>query len=153
MPDTENTDKIQSDSKPWQFKQGQSGNPNGKPKGARNKTTLAIQELLDGESETITRKAIELAKAGDMTAIRLVMERILPARKDSPITFEMPVINKLNDIVAAVGAVIKAVSDGEITPSEGQSITAMVENLRRSIETLELEQKLEHLESLIKSRN
>ncbi len=51
------------------FKLGQSGNPGGRPRGARNKTTLAIEALLDGEAETITRKAIELAKAGDMSAL------------------------------------------------------------------------------------
>ena len=32
------------------------GNP-GRPEGARNKTTLAAQVLLDGEAENITRKA------------------------------------------------------------------------------------------------
>jgi Family of unknown function (DUF5681) len=45
------------------FEPGQSGNPAGKPKGTRNKTTLAVEALLDGEAETLTRKAIELAKA------------------------------------------------------------------------------------------
>ena len=47
------------------FKKGQSGNPGGRPKGTRNKTTLAMEELLDGEAEIITRKAIEKAKEGD----------------------------------------------------------------------------------------
>ena len=53
------------------FVKGQSGNPKGKPKGVRNRLTLAAEALLDGEAETITRKAVELAKDGDMTAIRL----------------------------------------------------------------------------------
>jgi hypothetical protein len=56
------------------FKPGQSGNPNGRPNGARNATTIAIEELLDGEAEALTRKAIELAKAGDMQALRLCMD-------------------------------------------------------------------------------
>ena len=47
------------------FRPGKSGNPAGRPRGARNKTTLAVEALLDGEAETITRKAIELAKTGD----------------------------------------------------------------------------------------
>jgi hypothetical protein len=64
------------------FKPGKSGNPSGKPKGARNKTTLAMEALLDGEAEAITRKAIEMAKAGDTTAMRLVMERLMAPRKD-----------------------------------------------------------------------
>ena len=64
------------------FKPGTSGNPSGKPAGARNKTTLAVEALLDGEAEYLTRKAIELAKAGDMAALRLCLDRIVPARKD-----------------------------------------------------------------------
>ena len=62
------------------FKPGQSGNPAGRPKGARHRTTMAIEALLEGEGEAITRKAIEAAKAGDMVAIRLVLDRICPPR-------------------------------------------------------------------------
>ena len=48
------------------WKKGQSGNPNGRAAGSRNRATLAIEALLEGEGEALTRKAIELAKAGDM---------------------------------------------------------------------------------------
>jgi uncharacterized protein DUF5681 len=57
------------------------GNP-GRPKGARHKTTLAIEALLDGDTEALTRKAIELAKAGDLVALRLCLDRICPPRKE-----------------------------------------------------------------------
>ncbi|MET8524060.1 DUF5681 domain-containing protein, partial [Nocardioides sp. NPDC004968] len=57
------------------FKRGQSGNPAGKPRGARHKVTLAIEALLEGEAGALTRKAIELGLAGDMTALRLCMDR------------------------------------------------------------------------------
>jgi Family of unknown function (DUF5681) len=57
------------------FKPGKSGNPSGKPKGARNKTTVAMEKLLDDDAATITSKAIELAKNGDLTALRLCLER------------------------------------------------------------------------------
>src|SRR5215208_4970074 len=65
------------------------GNP-GKPKGARHKVTLAIEALLDGEAEALTRKAIELAKAGDLVALRLCLDRICPPRKDWPVSFALP---------------------------------------------------------------
>jgi hypothetical protein len=68
------------------FKPGKSGNPSGKPKGARNKTTVAMEKLLDDDAATITSKAIELAKNGDLTALRLCLERIIPPRKDRPET-------------------------------------------------------------------
>jgi hypothetical protein len=54
------------------FKPGQSGNPSGRPHGSRNKATLALEALLDGEGEAITRKALE----GDTAALRLCLERI-----------------------------------------------------------------------------
>src|SRR5262245_2183572 len=76
------------------FQSGQSGNPAGKPKGTRNRTTLAVEALLDGEAETLTRKAIELAKAGDLAALRVCLDRIAPPRKDRPVLFELPPVFK-----------------------------------------------------------
>jgi hypothetical protein len=62
------------------FPAGVSGNPAGRPKGSRNKTTLAIEALLEGEAEALTRKAIERALEGDMAALRLCMDRLAPPR-------------------------------------------------------------------------
>ncbi len=69
------------------FKPGQYGNPAGKPKGTRHRTTMAIEALLDGEAEALSRKAIEMALAGDGVALRLCLERLLPARRDRPVSF------------------------------------------------------------------
>jgi hypothetical protein len=66
--------------------------------------TLAVEALLDGEAETITRKAIELAKEGDLTALRLCLDRIAPPRKDRPVLFELPPIMSAADAVQASGA-------------------------------------------------
>jgi hypothetical protein len=61
-----------------------------------------MEALLDGESGALTRKAIELAKGGDMAALRLCLDRILPPRKDRPVTFALPAINSTNDAAAAM---------------------------------------------------
>ena len=66
------------------WKKGQSGNPNGRAAGSRNRATLAIEALLEGEGEALTRKAIELAKAGDMQALRLCMDLCCPAPQRQP---------------------------------------------------------------------
>ena len=92
------------------FKPGQSGNPAGKPKGARHKTTLAIDALLDGEAETITRKAIDMATAGDIVALRLCLDRLSPVRKDRPVTFALPTIESTADVVKASAALLQAVA-------------------------------------------
>jgi len=74
------------------FRQGTSGNPRGRPKGARNRATVTAEALLDGEAEAISRKLIEKALEGDTTALRLCLERILPPRRDRPIQFEPRVL-------------------------------------------------------------
>ena len=66
------------------WKKGQSGNPNGRAAGSRNRATLAIEALLEGEGEALTRKAIELAKAGDMAALRLCLDRWPAAPQRQP---------------------------------------------------------------------
>ena len=95
------------------FKPGESGNPAGRPPGSRNKTTLAVEALLDGEAEELTRKAIELAKEGDLTALRLCLERIVPARKDRPVVFALPDLETAGDAVKAWAAIMEAVASGE----------------------------------------
>jgi hypothetical protein len=86
-----------------------SGNP-GKPKGARHRTTRAVEELLDGQSEAITQKAVDLALAGDTTALRLCLERIAPPRKDTPVLFDLPPMESAHDAAVASQAVLAAVA-------------------------------------------
>jgi hypothetical protein len=90
------------------FKPGQSGNPDGRPKGAHNRATVAAERLLDGEADVLTRKAIELAKEGDTTALRFCIEWILPTRKDRPVSFEIPPIETVADSVKAAAATASA---------------------------------------------
>ena len=145
--ETENTDKKQGD---HLFQPGKSGNPRGKPRGARNKATLAAEVLLDGESEKLTRKAIDLALEGDTTALRLCLERILSPRRDRPISLVLPAIQSIKDATEAMGILTNAVSNGKITPMEGQVMSGTIENYIKSIESAEFEQRLINLENLAK---
>jgi hypothetical protein len=121
------------------------GNP-GKPKGSRHRATMAATALLDGQSEALTAKAIEMALDGDVTALRLCLERIAPPRKDAPVTFALPAMTCARDAKRAAGAVMGAVAEGELTPTEGAHIMALVEAYRRTFETTELEARLAALE-------
>ena len=134
------------------FKPGQSGNPKGKPKGALNLTTRAAQELLDGEAQALTQKAVELAKGGNVLALRLCLERLIPPRKDRPINLQLPQMAGVRDIPEALGAVLKAVADGEITPGEGQSVASMLGAYCKAAELVNHEARLEALESVLKLR-
>ena len=122
------------------------GNP-GKPKGARHKTTRAVEELLQGEAEGLTRKAVNLALEGDTTALRLCLERIAPPRKDTPVEFDLPSMQSASEAAEAAQAVLQAVSGGELTPLEAASVMGLVESYRRTLETSELEKRIEALEA------
>ena len=115
------------------FRPGQSGNPAGRPKGARNRSTIVAESLLDGEAEALTRKAIELALAGDTTALRLCIERLVPPRKERPISLDLPPITSAADLANAVAAVLRAVAEGRITPSEAMVVTSLIEAMTRAV--------------------
>ena len=129
------------------FKPGESGNPSGRPKGARNKSTIAAEALLDGEAETITRRCIDLALEGDSTALRLCLSRILPVKRDRTIELDLPALEDSQDSLRAIGTVLEAVGAGEITPSEGQAVASLLETHRRTFEVEELEHRIEALEA------
>src|SRR5918994_675567 len=78
----------------------------GRPKGSRNKATLALEALLEGEGEALARKAVAMALAGDTTALRLCMDRILPARKDRHVPFTLPTLETAADAVKATAALV-----------------------------------------------
>jgi hypothetical protein len=118
----------------------------GKPRGARHKITRAVEQLLEGEAEGLTRKAIEMALEGDTTALRLCLDRIAPARKDAPISLELPPITSARDAVVASSAVLSAVAAGEISPSEAASVMRLLVAHRGVVETADLERRIEALE-------
>ena len=117
------------------FEKGRSGNPAGRRPGSRNKATLAAAALLAGESEALTRKAVELALAGDPTAMRLCVERLLPPCRERTVKFTLPPIESVSDVSAAMRAVTAALAKGNITPDEAATIAGVVETSARAIET------------------
>jgi uncharacterized protein DUF5681 len=128
------------------FKKGQSGNPIGRPHGIRNRATLAAEILLDGEAEALTRKAIELAKGGDLTALRLCMDRVLAPRKDRPVRFELPALAKAEDAPKAMGAIAAAVASGNLSLSDAAEVSRIVEGFVRALEATDLELRLRAVE-------
>jgi hypothetical protein len=120
----------------------------GRPKGARNRTTQAVMALLEGEAEALSRKAVEMALAGDSVALRLCLDRLAPPRKDSPVQFVLPQMTCAGDAAQAAGAVLQAVSEGDLTPTEGAQVMGLVDSYRRTLEVTELEARVAALEDL-----
>jgi hypothetical protein len=128
------------------FKPGQSGNPAGKPKGARNHATRAVLALLDGEAEALTRRAVNMALGGDTTALRLCLERLAPPAKDRPISVSLPSLTNAQGASDAMAAVVTAMASGDISPSEAAVVAGVVETYRRTLETNELDRRITELE-------
>ncbi|TXM94731.1 DUF5681 domain-containing protein [Methylobacterium sp. WL116] len=128
------------------FEPGQFGNPAGKAKGTRHRTMLAMEALLEGEAETLTRKAIELACEGDTVALRLCLDRLAPVRKDRHVIFDLPAIDTTADLPKATHALLQAIAAGELTPSEAADIGKAVDAHVRAIEVTDIHERLARLE-------
>jgi Family of unknown function (DUF5681) len=129
------------------FKRGTSGNPRGRPKGQRNKATMAIEELLDGEAEGLARKVIEKGLGGDMAALRLCLERLLPPRRERPLAFDLPKIESAKDAQAASSAILAACAAGDLSPSEATAVMELVSAYVRMLQETELEARIVALEN------
>lgn len=103
------------------------------------------EALLDGQAEALTQKAIDLALTGDMAALRLCLNRVLPPRKDRPVTFTLPPINSAQDAAKVTSAILAAVSTGELTPADAGEISKLVDTYVKAFGTAELADRLERL--------
>jgi hypothetical protein len=124
-----------------------SPNPSGRPLGARNRSTLAAAALLEGEAEALARKAVELGLKGDMTALRICLDRLLPRCRERPLSVGLPELKSAGDSVKAMAAIAEAVSAGNITLGEASEMVKVVEGFIRAIEVYDLDVRLGFLEA------
>ena len=99
------------------------------------------------KAEALSRKAVELALAGGVTPLRICLDRLVPPRRDRPVTVELPAIERAADVVSASAALVKAVASGAITPSEAVQLARLVEVHVRAVETHDLHERLAALEA------
>jgi hypothetical protein len=128
------------------FVPGQSGNPNGRPKGARNRVTRAVEALIDGEGEALAAKAVEKALQGDSTMLRALLSTLVPPRRERTVEFELPKIESAADAVKASSAVLTACAAGELSPHEASEIMGLISTHVGAIEVAELEARVAALE-------
>lgn len=144
----ENTGKKQEQTL---FQRGHSGNPKGRPKGKRNKSTLLAQSLLENDVEAICTRLLVEAKEGNIQAIKIVMDRILPVRKELPIALDLPEIKSSTDLLNAISAITSAVGSGIISPSEGEALSRIIDINLKAVALQDFEKRLILLEETKKS--
>ena len=128
------------------FQKGQSGNPAGYRKGSRHKATLLAEKMLADDQDEILRAVIEAAKAGDPTAMKLCIDRLVPLRKGRPIAFNLPPVETAADVAVAIGELSRAMADGELTVDEASAAASVIELHRRAIDMTDIERRLQKLE-------
>ncbi len=125
-----------------------SGNA-GRPKGARNHKTVAIESLLEGQAEALTQTAISKALEGDSVALRLCLDRIMPARKDRCLEVHLPQIREPRDLLGAARVLILSVQTGELTPLEGDKVMSLLERCQKLFVSVDLVERIEALEQRV----
>ena len=118
----------------------------GRPSGSRNKASIALDKMLADDGADVVRTVLAAARGGDMQAARLVLDRIVPVRKGRSIQLDLPAIENVADVLAALSATIAAMAEGDITPDEAAVVAGVLETKRKAIETVELEARLTRLE-------
>jgi hypothetical protein len=119
--------------------EGVSGNPAGRPRGARNRATLMAEALLDAAAGILTHKGIEKAISRDAVTLRFCLARILAPRRSSPVELDLPPLDTQQDLALAIAAVGKAVAEGELTPAEASELARVLDTAMRAIERREYE--------------
>ena len=105
------------------------------------------EQLMEADGAAIVQAVLAAAKGGDMTAARIVLDRIAPVRKGRPVVLKgVPVVKTASDIAGAMAALTASMAAGEVTPDEAQTIASVFEMRRRALETEELERRLLALE-------
>jgi hypothetical protein len=128
------------------FEKGNRASP-GRPQGSRNSATIMAEKLMQDGIDNIVKTVMEAAAQGDMTAARLVLERVVPVRRGRPVNLTLGPIETADGVSKAVSATVQAMADGELTPDEAATVTGVLEAKRKVIETGELEERLTRIEA------
>ncbi len=129
------------------WKPGQSGNPGGRPVGSKHRATILAENLIDGQAQKLAQKAVDMALRGDVAALRLCLERLVPPRKERSVSFDLPKVETAADVLAAKSAVIEAVASGLLAPLEAQAMSTLLDGVSRTLEAQQFEERLAALEA------
>jgi hypothetical protein len=113
------------------FRKGESGNPAGRKPGVRNRATVLLEAIADADIAAIMAKIVEKAKAGDATAAKILLDRLMPVPRQRAVTLALPPLKNGTgrEKACALAAVLDAVAAGDIDPVEAGIIASLVEKV------------------------
>jgi hypothetical protein len=121
------------------------GNP-GRPPGSKNKITQIVEQLAEGQAQQLIQKVIEQAQAGDVSCLKMMLDRLWPPRKGQPVNVVMPPINTSQDLFAAIASIWTAIREGHLTPDEASALSVVVDRSIQAIELHDIEKRIAALE-------
>ncbi len=133
----------------------QVGNKHGKcrPAGSRNKVTLAAANIIEEQAAAISERAVDMALDGDRAMIKMVLERVVPVKKSVPIRLpDMPKVNSVADASRLTGFVLSSISEGKLSPVDGEIISRSCQRHLQALQVSDLEQRLAELEIQLKGQ-
>lgn len=127
------------------FKQGESGNPGGRPKGVRDKRT-ELRALLEPHAEKLVNKVVAMALKGDAAALRLCLERLVPALKTQERPLSLPAPKSTDTLADRGEQAIAALLAGHLLPDEASTVMSVLASQARIVETDDLARRVAALE-------
>ena len=131
------------------FQKGQSGNPAGRPRGARNKLTVLAESLFEADATALVTKLIEIAKSGDVAALRVCIDRICPPQRDRAVAIELPPMVTAADAVAGMGTILQAIGVGDLGAQEAGELAKVVAGFSQTVTAAQLESRLGEIEKAV----
>jgi hypothetical protein len=128
------------------------GNP-GRPPGSKNKITQMVEQLVEGQAEQLVQKMLELAQAGDVSCLRMILDRLWPPRKGQPVNVVMPPINTSQDVLPAIASIWTAIREGRLTPDEASALSVVIDRSIQAIELHDITKRIAALEEVRDKRD
>lgn len=128
------------------------GNP-GRPPGSKNKITQMVEQLAEGQAEQLVQKVLDLAQAGDVSCLRMMLDRLWPPRKGQPVNVVMPPINTSQDVLPAIASIWTAIREGRLTPDEASALSIVIDRSIQAIELHDIAKRIAALEEAQDKQN
>lgn len=124
------------------FKPGESGNPKGRP--CLSPVQIDLRRQIREAAPGIVARLVELAEGGDVSAMKLALDRLLPRLKPRD---EAVSVNLGATPADSARRVLEAVGSGQIAPDAGATLLSALAAQARIIEVSELEGRIAALEA------
>jgi hypothetical protein len=128
------------------FVPGVSGNPTGKKPGTRHRATQLTEKLMADDAEAVVTAVVAAAKGGDMTAARLVLDRIAPPRREAPVSLDLPRLETRADAARVLSFLLAEAGRGEVTPGEAEKLGRLVSEHHKAVQLTEIEERFRRVE-------